>query len=180
MNWIECGHEHLESIRAIFNEAIANSTALYEDDPRTAAFMEDWWAGKIKAGYPVLGAVNDEGVLMGFASYGAFRPHPGYKHTVEHSIYVDARFRGQGLGHQFLERIIAAAMAQGYHLMIGVIDADNAASIRLHERHGFTPCGHIREAGYKFGRWLDVVLYSLLLSPSDGSWGREKLGCGES
>lgn len=163
MTWIDCGPQHLESIRAIFNEAIANSTALYEDEPRSVAFMEAWFAAKQKGGFPVMGLINDEGVLMGFASYGPFRSHPGYRFTVEHSIYVDVRFRGQGLGTLFLKRLVTTAQDQGHHLMVGVIDADNAASIRLHERHDFTPCAHIREAGYKFGRWLDVVMYQRVL-----------------
>lgn len=167
MTWIDCGPQHLEAIRAIFNEAIANSTALYEDEPRSAAFMEAWFAAKQKGGFPVLGLINEEGVLMGFASYGPFRSHPGYRFTVEHSIYLDVRFRGQGLGTLFLERLVTTAQAQGHHLMIGVIDADNVASIRLHERQGFEACGHLREVGYKFGRWLDVVMYSIHLSPSE-------------
>lgn len=167
MNWIQCGPEHLEAIRAIFNEAIENSTALYEYEPRSVAFMEDWWAAKQKGPYPVLGAINEQGILMGFATYGPFRPHPGYKYTVEHSIYVETRFRGQGLGRQFLQRLLTTAQAQGFHTLIGVIDADNQASIRLHEQQGFQPYGHLREVGYKFGRWLDVVLYSIHLSPSD-------------
>ena len=165
MTWIECGPEHLEAIRSIFNEAIENSTALYEYEPRSVAFMEAWWAAKQKRGYPVLGAVNDEGILAGFATYGPFRPHPAYQHTVEHSIYVAARFRSQGLGRIFLERLVIAAQAQEVHTMIGVIDAENAASIRLHQRQGFEACGHIRECGYKFGRWLDVVLYQRVLAP---------------
>ena len=163
MNWIDCGPEHLDAIRGIFNEAIANSTALYEDEPRSAEFMESWLEAKQKGKYPVLGVTNDEGVLMGFATYGPFRPHPGYRFTVEHSIYVDDRFRGQGLGKLLLQRIVAAAEAQGYHTMIGVIDADNAASITLHERHAFSQCSHIRHAGFKFGRWLDVVMYQRVL-----------------
>lgn len=169
MNWIDCGPEHLEAIRAIFNEAIANSTALYEDEPRSVAFMESWFAAKQKGGYPVLGLLNDEDDLMGFASYGPFRPHPGYRFTVEHSIYVDVRFRGQGLGKLFLQKIVAAAEAQGYHNMIGVIDANNVASIRLHERQDFAACGHIREAGFKFGRWLDVVMYQRMLEAKQPS-----------
>ncbi|MEN3939879.1 N-acetyltransferase family protein [Prosthecobacter sp. SYSU 5D2] len=159
MKWISCSPEHLEAIRAIFNEAIENSTALYEYEPRSVAFMEAWWEAKQKGGYPVLGAVSGDGVLAGFATYGPFRPHPAYQHTVEHSIYVESHFRGQGLGKLFLERLIAMAQAQGVHAMIGVIDAENAASIRLHERQGFVRSGHLREVGYKFGRWLDVVLY---------------------
>lgn len=163
MTWIECGPVHLEAIRSIFNEAIANSTALYEDNPRSVEFMEAWFAAKQEGGYPIIGAINDQGTLIGFATYGPFRPHPGYKHTVEHSIYVDVRFRGKGLGKQFLQRIVAAAEAQGYHTLIGVIDAENVASVRLHQQHGFTPCAHIHQAGFKFGRWLDVVMYQLIV-----------------
>ncbi len=174
MTWIECRPEHLEAIRSIFNEAIENSTALYDYQPRSMEFMENWYATKQKGGYPIIGAVNDEGVLMGFASYGPFRAHAAYQYSVEHSIYVDVRFRGQGLGKQFLKRLVTTAEAQGLHTMIGVIDADNQASITLHERHGFQQCGHIREVGYKFGRWLDVVLYSIHLSPKDGLGDLEK------
>lgn len=166
MTWIECGPQHLESIRAIFNDAIENSTALYEDEPRSVEFMNAWYAAKNKGGYPIIGALDEEGRLMGFASYGAFRPHPGYRYTVEHSIYVDAPFRGRGLGKLFLEKLVTAATTQGHHNMIGVIDADNAASIRLHEKHGFVACAHIQHAGFKFGRWLDVVMYQRVLTAS--------------
>ena len=164
MTWIHCGPEHLDAIRAIFNHAIAHSTALYEDEPRSVEFMQSWLAAKQKGGHPVLGVLSGDGILVGFATYGPFRPHPGYRYTVEHSIYIDVRYRGQGLGKQFLQRLIAAATDQGHHMLIGVIDADNTASIRLHERHHFSACAHIREAGFKFGRWLDVVMYQRVLS----------------
>jgi len=109
--------------------------------------------------------LDEDGTLMGFGSYGPFRPHAAYQHTVEHSIYVDARFRGRGLGKELLNRLIERATQQGYHMMIGVIDAENAGSIALHAKAGFEPCGHIREAGFKFGRWLDLALYQLILKP---------------
>ncbi|MBL9132441.1 MAG: N-acetyltransferase [Verrucomicrobiaceae bacterium] len=163
MIWIDCGREHSEAIRAIFNDAIVNSTALYDYRPRTPEVMEAWFATKEAAKLPVIGALDENGDLMGFGSYGPFRPHAAYKYSVEHSIYVDARFRGRGLGKQLLQRLIGRATEQGYHMMIGVIDAQNAASMALHQRAGFEDCGSIRHAGYKFGRWLDLALYQLVL-----------------
>lgn len=163
MTWIDCTHEHLEAIRAIFNEAIVNSTALYDYEPRSPEVMEAWWAAKQASNLPVIGVLDENGMLMGFGSYGPFRPHAAYQYSVEHSIYVDGRFRGRGLGKELLLRLIDRATQQGYHMMIGVIDAENTTSIALHAQAGFEPCGHIRHAGYKFGRWLDLALYQLVL-----------------
>ncbi len=172
MTLIHCGREHLDAIRAIFNEAIVNSTALYDYEPRSMETMEAWWTAKESNGLPVLGVLSGAGELMGFASYGPFRAFPAYKYTVEHSVYVDGRFRGRGLGRLLLERVIEAAEVGGHRTMIGVIDAENAASIALHERLGFSRCGEISHAGFKFGRWLDLVFYQRLLSgpehPVDG------------
>jgi len=169
MTFLDCTHDHLEAIQAIFNEAIINSTTLYDYEPRSAEVMEAWWAAKQEKNLPVIGVVDENGTLMGFGSYGPFRPHAAYQHTVEHSIYVDARFRGRGLGKELLRLLIERATQQGYHMMIGVIDAENAGSIALHAKAGFEPCGHIREAGFKFGRWLDLALYQLILK----SWDQE-------
>lgn len=163
MHWTLCGREHLEAIRAIFNDAIVNSTALYDYAPRSVEVMEAWWDAKQKAGLPVIGVTSEAGELMGFASYGPFRAFPAYKYTVEHSVYVDSRFRGRGLGRLLLERVIEAAETAGNKTLIGVIDAENRASIALHERLGFTRCGEIQHAGFKFGRWLDLVFYQRLL-----------------
>lgn len=164
MTWIECTREHLEPIRAIFNDAILHSTALYDYEPRSVEVMEAWFAAKAERNLPVIGALDDGGGFMGFGTYGPFRPHAAYQFSVEHSVYVDARFRGRGLGRQILERLIARAREQGYHMMIGVIDTGNHVSIGLHEKLGFAPCGSIREAGFKFGRWLDLALYQRILA----------------
>jgi phosphinothricin acetyltransferase len=120
----------------------------------------------------VIGAVNDAGVLMGFASYGVFRARPAYKYCVEHSVYVHKDYRGKGVGDALLQKIIAAAKEQNYHVMVGGIDAENTASINLHLRYGFVHSGTITQSGFKFGRWLDVAFYQLTLStplnPVDG------------
>jgi L-amino acid N-acyltransferase len=170
---IDCEpHRHSAAILAIFNEAIANSTALYDYVLRTPDSMVSWFAAKAQKRYPVIGLENDAGELLGFASYGMFRERPAYKYTVEHSIYLDTRFRGQGHGRVLLQALIDAAIKQDYHVMVGGIDASNAVSIRLHERLGFTHCGTVAQAGFKFGRWLDLAFYQKILAtpaaPVDG------------
>jgi L-amino acid N-acyltransferase len=172
MRNIPCAEQHIEAIRAILNEAIVSSTALYDYKPREPEAMRSWFEVKKKGNYPVLGIEDDAGTLLGFASYGLFRAWPGYKYSVEHSVYVDARFRGRGLGRQLMLRLVEAAREQNYHTMIGVIDASNEVSIKLHQSLGFTHCASIKQAGFKFGRWLDVDFYQLILptpaAPVDG------------
>lgn len=165
MKIVQCDcQRHAKPILAIFNEAIAHSTALYDYKPRTLEMMAGWFEAKRTGKYPVIGVQSDAGELLGFASYGAFRAWPAYKYTVEHSVYVDARFRGRGVGKHLLKEIIASAQDHNYHVLVGCIDAANSVSIHLHEAGGFTYCGTIRQAGFKFGQWLDLVFYQLILA----------------
>jgi L-amino acid N-acyltransferase len=173
MTIIQCEHQrHAAQILSIFNETIVNSTALYDYKPRTAEMMQAWFEAKAKGNYPVIGVESDGGELMGFASFGSFRAWPAYKYSVEHSVYVDARFRGRGVGRRLLEEVIEAARVRDYHVLIGAIDAANQASRALHERLGFTHCGTLHQVGFKFGRWLDLAFYQLILAtplqPIDG------------
>ena len=172
MEIISCDTSHLPTIMAIFNEAILHTTALWEYKPRTLETITVWFEAKSKGGYPVIGIVNDAGALTGFASYGVFRNWPGYKYTVEHSVYVDARFRGKGIGTQLMKELIRIAQSQNVHTIIGAIDTANEASRALHRSLGFEHCGTIKQAGFKFGRWLDMVFYQLILPtpthPIDG------------
>lgn len=163
MNIIPCSARHSEAICAILNDAILHSTAIYDYHPRTAQTMETWFEMKARGNYPVIGAENESGNLLGFATYGTFRAWPGYKYSVEHSVYVDAPARGQGLGRKLMLALIEKAKGQDYHMMIGGIDASNQASIGLHRSLGFTHCATIKQAGFKFGRWLDVEFYQLIL-----------------
>jgi len=173
MKRVDCTYErHAGAILAILNEAIVNSTALYDYKPRTLDNMGTWFQAKQAGHYPVIGLEDAAGTLLGFASYGSFRAFPAYKYTVEHSVYVHQDHRGRGLGRQLLQAVIARARAQEVHVLVGGIDAANTASIALHTQLGFTPCGVVRQAGFKFGRWLDLAFYQLILDtpaqPVDG------------
>jgi L-amino acid N-acyltransferase len=173
MNFIDCTQErHGAAILEIFNDAILHSTALYDYHPRPPESMVGWFAAKRAGRFPVIGAEADDGRLLGFASYGTFRAWPAYQYSVEHSVYVHKDQRGHGIGAALMQPLIAAAREQERHVMVGGIDMTNAASIALHERLGFTHAGTIRQAGFKFGRWLDLGFWQLLLDtpaqPVDG------------
>ena len=172
MQFVACTHDaHAAAILDILNEAIANSTALYDYRPRPTESMVGWFKAKESGRYPVIGALHHE-QLLGFASFGSFRAWPAYKYTVEHSVYVHREHRGKGIGAALLERLIDAAREQQYHVMVGGIDAANRASVALHEKLGFIHAGTIPQVGFKFGRWLDLAFYQLLLEtperPADG------------
>ena len=172
MKVIQCDSSYADQILAIFNEAILNSTALYDYKPRTTQMMTTWFENKERGNYPVIGIVGETGELLGFGSYGSFRPWPAYKYSVEHSLYVAAGWRRQGIGKRLLQELITRARTQNYHVLIGGIDSQNSASIQLHQRFGFQLAGTLRQVGFKFGHWLDLQFYQLLLetpsTPVDG------------
>jgi len=147
----------LADILSIYNDVIANSTAVYALEPVGLDERRTWFDGRRALGYPVLVAIDNNEVI-GFASFGDWRGSwPGYRYTVEHSVHVRGDRRGHGVGRQLVEALFPLALAQGKHVMVGGIDAENAGSRRFHERLGFVPAGHFREVGHKFGRWLDLV-----------------------
>lgn len=164
--------EHGPAILEILNDVISSSTALYDYRPRPPESMNGWFDAKRTGGFPVWGALDDAGRLLGFATYGTFRAWPAYKYSVEHSVYVAREARGRGVGTLLMRRLIESAIEQQKHVLIGGIDAENSASIAFHERLGFIHAGTVKQAGFKFGRWLDLAFYQLILStpsaPSDG------------
>ena len=173
MQLIGCTYAaHATEILAILNDAIANSTAIYDYRPRAPEAMVGWFAAKDAGRFPVIGAVAAQGTLLGFATYGTFRAWPAYKYSVEHSVYVHKDHRGEGVGNALMANLIAVAREQQYHVLVGGIDAANAGSIAFHEKLGFRHAGTIRHAGFKFGRWLDLAFYQLILdtpaAPADG------------
>lgn len=173
MNIVSCTRErHAAAILDILNEAIVHSTAIYDYRPRSIENMTGWFDVKENGNFPVIGLEDAAGELIGFASYGTFRSWQAYKYSVEHSVYIRGDRRGQGLGKLLMQELIGVARRQNYHCMIGGIDMHNDGSIALHEKLGFTHAGTIRQAGFKFGAWLDLGFYQLLLDtpaqPVDG------------
>lgn len=166
---VPCTFErHAAAILDILNDAIVNSTALYDYKPREMQNMVGWFEVKRAGHFPVIGIEDAQGQLLAFGSYGTFRAFPAYKYTVEHSVYVHKDHRGHGLGAQVMQALIAAARENQLHAMMGAIDASNAGSIALHERLGFKHVGTLPQVGFKFGRWLDLAFYQLLLdTPTD-------------
>jgi L-amino acid N-acyltransferase len=146
----------LPGLVAIYNQVIATSTAVYSSQPVDLADRRSWWQARTAQGYPVLVA-RDSGGVCGFCTFGDFRAWPGYRFTVEHTVHVRADGRGRGIGTSLVQALLPRAVALGKHVMIAGVDAENAASIRFHERLGFTQGGRLHEVGYKFDRWLDLV-----------------------
>jgi L-amino acid N-acyltransferase YncA len=161
---LNCSHDrHAAQILDVLNDAILTSTALFDYEPRALESMSSWFKAKEAGRFPVIGIEASDGQLLGFASYGTFRAWPAYKYSAEHSVYVHKDHRGKGLGRTLMLELVAAAKAQDYHVLVGGIDAANSGSIALHESLGFHRAGTIRQAGYKFGRWLDLSFYQLIL-----------------
>ncbi|MGZ6130510.1 MAG: N-acetyltransferase family protein [Myxococcaceae bacterium] len=151
----------------IYNEVLATSTAIFSDTPTTVEERLQWFRARRELGYPVLVATDGSG-LLGFASFGDFRSWPGYRHTVEHSVHVRLDVRGRGVGGELMRALVERASALGKHVMVAGVDAENVASIRLHERLGFQRSGTLHQVGCKFGRWLDLTFLELRLDARPG------------
>jgi len=154
--------EDAEAIRAIYNDAVLNTTAVFDYTAREPQAQRDWLQMKAGQQLPVLVA-EDAGTVLGYASYGPFRPWPAYLYTVENAIYIAPQSRGKGIGTQLLAPLLQIAKERGLRTMIAGITADNTASLRLHEKLGYSQAGVIREAGWKFERWLDLVFLQRML-----------------
>ena len=152
----------LPAVLAILNDAILNTTAVWSLTPSTLEQRRAWMADRQAKGMPVLVSERD-GAVVGFASYGEFRPWEGYKHTVEHSIYVDSAVRGRGIGRGLLAALLEDAKRNDKHTIVAGIEAENTASIRLHAGFGFVEAGRLRQVGCKFDRWLDLLFMQKLL-----------------
>ncbi|GAO43480.1 GNAT family N-acetyltransferase [Flavihumibacter petaseus] len=152
----------LPAILDIYNDAILNTTAVYDYQPHTLAMRETWFNTKVEQRMPVLVA-EDSGMIQGFASYGPFRAWAAYQYTVENAIYVHPAHRGKGIAKALMQPLIEAARKQQLHTMVAGIDASNAASIALHRQFGFEEVACFKEVGYKFNRWLDLVFLQLML-----------------
>lgn len=154
--------EDLPGIMDIYNDAVLNTTAIWNEIVVDLDNRKEWFKARKDRGFPVIVAVMD-GQVTGYASYGDWRAFDGYRHTREHSIYVHKNARGLGLGKQLMQALIDYARSNDVHVLIGAIESENLASIRLHEAMGFRIAGRFSEVGTKFGRWLDLTCMELKL-----------------
>jgi phosphinothricin acetyltransferase len=155
--------DDVEGITAIYNDAVERTTAIWNDTKVDSVNRSAWLADRQRAGYPVLVAVDDQGSVFGYASFGDWRAWEGYRHTVEHSLYVRADRRGHGIGKTLMLALIERARGLGKHVMVAGIEANNVESIRLHEKLGFERVGYLKEVGMKFDTWLDLAFLQLKL-----------------
>lgn len=161
----------IAGITDIYNDAVANTTAIWNEQMVDVANRQAWLADRGKAGYPVLVAVDDHHAVLGYASFGDWRAWDGYRHTAEHSVYVRADQRGLGIGEALLRELIHRAQQSGKHVLVAGIEANNTASIKLHQKLGFQQTGHLHQVGSKFGRWLDLVFLQRILDDHDAPRG---------
>ena len=158
----------LPDILAIYNEAVLNTTASYDYEPRTLEHRVAWFEAHEKQRLPIFVAVVGDSRVAGWSSLSHYHDRKGYQFTVENSIYVAAPLRGQGIGTRLLPPLIESATALGLRAIIAAIDGENTASIRLHARFGFVEVGYFKQVGFKFGRWLDVIYMERLIDSSPG------------
>lgn len=162
MNIRDAVEADMHAVTAIYNDAVLNTTAIWNDKIVDVANRLAWLADRARSGYPVLVAV-DRGEVVGYASFGDWRAFDGYRHTVEHSVYVRNDQHGKGIGKALMLALIARARAIGKHVMVAGVEAGNAGSIRLHEKLGFENVGLLKQVGMKFGKWLDLAFLQLTL-----------------
>ena len=151
------GAADIPAIAAIYGHAVLHGTATFELVPPDAAEMARRRAVLIEAGYPYLVAER-AGAVLGYAYASAFRTRPGYRHTVEDSLYIAPEAHRQGIGRALLSALIAECERLDFRRMIAVIgDSAHAASINLHAAQGFAIVGTYAGIGHKFGQWLDSI-----------------------
>lgn len=147
-------------ILEIYNESVLHSTATFDTDPRSPEKQLEWF-NRHKANHPVLVA-EDDGTIAGWASLSPWSDRCAYDSTVEVSVYLAPEQRGKGLGFQLLQQVTEAGRKAGNHTVISRISSDNLASIRIHEKAGYSTVGTMKEVGFKFGRFLDVVMMQIV------------------
>lgn len=152
----------LPAILAIYNHAVAETTAIWNEVLVDLDNRKAWFEARHARGFPILVA-EVEGRIAGYASYGDWRPFDGFRHSVEHSVYVEKDHYGRGLGKALMAALIERARAGRIHVMVAAIEAGNSGSIALHTSLGFRLVGIHHEVGRKFDRWLDLAMMELKL-----------------
>ena len=157
--------DDVEEITAIHNQSIPAGTAEWTENPHTVDGRAAWLADKQADGWPVFVAVEGERVI-GTATFGNFRDstcREGFRFTVEHSVYVDEDFQGQGVAGALMDVLEGEARARGLKVMIGAIDGANETSLAFHTGRGYVEVGRLPDVGYTWGTWRSLVLVQLSL-----------------
>lgn len=157
--------DDLAAMLAIRNDVVATTTSIYDEGPTGFESFAEWCRERQANDLPLL--VADDGEVIGFASFGPWRPRWGYRFTVEHSVHVRADRRDAGVGRALVEALLAIARTRRLHTMIAMIDADAAASIALHRKLGFAEIGRFREISRMRDRWLDLVAMQRMIEDAD-------------
>jgi L-amino acid N-acyltransferase YncA len=161
--------EDVPAIAAIYGHHVLHGLASFEEVPPATEEIGRRREAILERGLPYLVAERD-GRIVGYCYAGPFRPRIGYRFTLEDSIYIDAAEVGRGIGRALLQPLLARCTELGYRQMVAVIGGrETVASIRLHEALGFTHMGVLKAVGFKFGRWVDIVLMQRALGPGDST-----------
>lgn len=153
----------IPALMDIYNEAILHTTATFDMEIKDIDNRTLWFEEHEKHPYVLL-VEEEDGIVKGYASLSRYRERQAFDHTVEISVYIDEKYRGQGVGTALMKETVQIAKDTPFiHSIVSLIEGGNAASIRLHENLGFVHCGTIKEVGYKFDRWLDLSTYQLML-----------------
>ena len=162
MNIRHAGARECGAIADIYNHAVLNTVAIWSDHTVDGDNRLAWLKARQQAGYPVL-VSEESGTITGYASFGDWRAFDGFRHTVEHSVYVHPEHQGKGIGRALLGELIAEARRIGKHVMVAGIESENTASLRLHQAFGFVTTAQMPQVGTKFCRWLDLTFMQLRL-----------------
>ena len=152
----------LEFILDIINDTIETTTNDYRYDKINISGIKEWYRNHIKNAEPVLVALLNN-IVIGYATYSKFRDRIGFHYSVEHSIYCHRDYKYKGIGKLLMNELINYAKNNGKHTMIACIDSENKNSISFHEKLGFTYVGKMKDIGFKFNRFLDMIMMQLIL-----------------
>jgi len=155
------GEGDLPAINAIYNHYVTSATCTWQYEPTPAAERRVWLAAHGPE-HPVTVAMLD-GEVVGFGSLGPYRPREGYRFTVENTVYVHPERQRRGIGRALLADLIERARALGHRSIIAGVSSDQPASLALHRAHGFVEVARLREVGFKFGLWLDLIFLQRML-----------------
>lgn len=152
----------LPTIMEIYNHAIVHTYSLWIDKPVDLDNRITWFNEKESAKFPIFVATLDD-AIVGYSTYGLWRPFGGYEHSREHSVYVKDGIYGKGIGTQLLSHLITYAKADNVHVLVAAIEANNFASINVHHKLGFINRGTLPQVGLKYGKWQDLTYMTLQL-----------------